>query len=316
VDGELTQNPRPARIAVVMLAYGAAASVAELPAYLADILGGRPVPEKLLADVAQRYEAIGGRSPLLDITRDQARGLQRRLRAGGWPDAEVVAGMRHSAPRIKDAVDRALDMKPDVLVALPMTPYDSTLSTGAYLRAFDEALAGRGGVSVVRVSRWCGEEKLIAAYAEKIKETRKKFPPAAEPALLLTAHSLPERIRAEGDPYPEQLEKTARAVACAAGFAAWRFAYQSKGGRGGEAWLGPEAGDVLRELAASGVKDVLLSPIGFISEHMETLYDDDVLYRAVAAECGLGFERAPALNASELLLEAMESAVRAAVEKA
>jgi ferrochelatase len=306
----------PSRVAVVLLAYGAAESIDELPNYLKDIIGGRPVPEKLLADVTERYSAIGGRSPLLDITREQARGLEARLCSGAQEEAKVFVGMRHSAPRIKEAVEAALATNPDVLVALPMTPYFSKLSIGKYLELFDAELGARGeGMRVVRVKSWSEEEKLIAAYAEKINEKKSDFSSSAELTLLLTAHSLPERIRAEGDSYPEELEKTAAAVAAAAGCENWTFAYQSKGGRSTDPWLGPEAGDVIRNLAKKGVKNILLSPIGFISEHMETLYDDDVLYRAVARDCGVRFSRAGAVNASDTFLEALESVVRSNIKK-
>ncbi|MBI3297641.1 MAG: ferrochelatase [Elusimicrobia bacterium] len=274
------------------MAYGAARSPAEIPAYLADIRGGRPAPPELLAQVTERYAAIGG-SPLFAITDAQAAALSKALAARGLP-ARVAVGMRHAEPTIAAAAAALAKEGIKAVVGLPLTPFQSRLSVGAYYKKLEEAAAG---LAVRRVGDWHAHPRLVAAYAARTFEALARVPEAlrGRTELLLTAHSLPSRILADGDPYPLQLEETAGLVAQACGFASWRFAYQSRGA-GAEPWLGPDAGAVLEESAAAGAKAVVLCPVGFVSEHMETLYDIDVLYKGKAAALGLAFERAGALN--------------------
>lgn len=299
------------KTAVLLLAYGAAETIEALPAYLQDILGERPLSDKLLSDVTARYQAIGGKSPLIDITREQAQRLQASL-SSQESSIKTYVGMRHSPPTIKSAIEEIRAEGFSSLVALPMTPYHSDMSVGAYRRALESALKEGEAEKIFFIDAWHEEPLLIKAFAEKIIQARESLPERAraQATLLLTAHSLPERIVKEGDPYPGALKQTAERTAAAAGFTNWRFAYQSKGGSGREPWLGPEAGDVLRELKEQGVRSVVLSPIGFISDHMETLYDDDVLYKNLAEELGVEFVRAEALNTSPLFIEALANVVR------
>jgi ferrochelatase len=293
--------------AVLLMAYGAADSLAEIPAYLADILNPRPVPDGLVAQVRERYQKIGGRSPLKDITSQQACALQERL----GESARVFVGMRHSAPWIKDVCQEIIAAGHNEIIALPLTPFMSKMSVGAYMERLHEAVAG-AAVTVHEVPGWHTDAQLIAAYCAKIQEAQSAVSPSARSGLrlLLTAHSLPERILAVGDPYPAQLAETAELVAAQAGFEQFDFAYQSAGGGGRVAWLGPAADSVIERLAQEGARSVLLSPIGFVSEHMETLYDDDVLYREQAERLGLKFYRAAALNDHPDFISALERGVR------
>ncbi|HVE12413.1 MAG TPA: ferrochelatase [Elusimicrobiota bacterium] len=296
-------------VGVLLMAYGAAESLAELPAYLQDILGGRPVPPALLADLDQRYRRIGGRSPLIDITKKQAQTLGRRLGA----DFRVVVGMRHSAPTIRSAVDALAGVQK--VVALPLTPYQSGMSTGAYFQKLEAAVRESGaGFEVLRAGAWHEQPVLREALADKTRRAVDSLGPDA--AVILSAHSLPARIEAEGDPYPAQLRATAEAVARAAGLSEWRFAFQSKPGAAREAWLGPDVADALDELAAAGRKAVAISPIGFISDHLETLYDDDVFYREQAQRLGMRFARAEALNDDPRLIEALAKVVESTLAAA
>lgn len=293
------------------MAYGAARNLAEIPAYLADIRGGHPPSPELIAEVEKRYASLGGCSPLFAITDSQAAGLARVL-AGRGAALRVAVGMRHSEPSIAQAVAESAQQGAKTLVGLPLTPFHSSLSVGAYYKKLEEAAAS-AGVAVRRVGDWHAHPRLIAAYAARTAEALGRLPESLRPhtELLLTAHSLPSRILADGDPYPLQLEETAGLVAKACGFSTWRFAYQSRGATA-EPWLGPDASTVLDEIAKAGAQAVILCPVGFVSEHMETLYDIDVLYKGQAEALGLRFERAGALNDHPDFLEALADTALAA----
>lgn len=299
-----TAGLRPARTGVLLMAYGAAASVEDVPAYLADIRSGRPPDPALIEQVKSRYAAMGGRSPLMEITADQTRLLQSRL----GPGFEVGMGMRHSAPRIAETLEDLLRAGCDPVIGLPLTPFASSLSTGAYFQKLGEAATGLGASPKVRrASSFHDHPRLIEACAERAGEALARFG-GDPPRVLFTAHSLPSRVEKEGDPYSVQLRETAALTAAKLGLESYDFAYQSRG-RTGEPWLGPDAAEALDRLAREGARAVLLAPIGFVSEHMETLYDDDVLYRGQAEGLGLRFERAAALNDHPGLIDALADAV-------
>ncbi|MBI4349225.1 MAG: ferrochelatase [Elusimicrobia bacterium] len=292
---------------VLLMAYGAARSLDEIPAYLADIRHGRPPEPALVQEIRARYEAMGGRSPLPELTAKQARALQAAL----GPGFEVGMGMRHSAPRIADALEQLLGDGCSTVVGVPLTPFASALSTGAYFAKLDEAAAGLGASGRIRrAGSFHDHPRLIAAYADRARACLDRFG-GRFPRVLFTAHSLPARILRDGDPYPRQLSETAALVAKTLELEHWDFAYQSRG-RTGEEWLGPDAGEIIDRLAGEGVRALLVSPIGFVSEHLETLYDDDVLYREAAERRGIRFERAAALNDHPAFIDALADAVHAA----
>jgi len=291
---------------VLLMAYGAAGGLDDIPAYLRDIRGGRPASPELVAEVRERYIRIGGGSPLLDITRRQAAALKARL------GEEVYVGMRHAPPTILEAVRRMKEDGCRRAVALPLTPYYSRLSVGAYQEKYKEALeAAEARIDSLMVDSWGDNPFFIEAWAERLGEMLKRMPPADRPSarFVFSAHSLPQRVLEENDPYVRQIEAAISAVAAKAGINAWDFAFQSKG-RTPEPWLGPDVAEVIDRLAAEGARTVALVPIGFISDHMETLYDDDVLYKGLAESKGLRFLRAPSLNADPLLIEALADVVR------
>lgn len=321
-------------IDILLMAYGAAGSLDEIEPYLVDIRGGRPVTPELVAEVRRRYEAMGGRSPLLEITQGQARALEARLNTGGRgegargmsqaagaagdpPDSStrfrVSLGMRHWHPYIKDAVAGLVAGGATRVVALPLTPYPSRLSIGAYFAKLDEACtATNASFRLTRIERWNDHPGFIEALSETVAAARDRFPAAtrARVPVLFTAHSLPERILRENDPYPDALRATADAVAKRIGLDAWRIAYQSQG-RTPEPWLGPEAGAVIAAYHAQGVRELVLAPFGFVSDHMETLYDVDVMYRDQARRLGLRLERAASLNTAPRFIDALADTVRA-----
>jgi len=293
------------RVAVLLMAYGGPASLDEVEPYLLDVRGGRPVTPEFLAEITSRYARIGGRSPIRELTEAQAAAVGRRLGAG-FP---VYVGMRHWHPYIRDAVDRIAADGHRRVVGIVLAPHYSAMSVGVYQKRLLEAARGRLETALVR--SWADHPKFLAAVAERVTQALQRFPAPQAVQVLFTAHSLPERILAMADPYPEELKASAAAVAQLAGLSEWRVAYQSAGATP-EPWLGPEAGALLTELAARGHRAFLIVPFGFVCDHVEILYDVDVTYRALAARLGVQLERTASLNDDPLLVEALSGLARKA----
>jgi len=286
---------------VLLMAYGGPESLDEVEPYLADVRGGRPSSPELVAEVRERYRLIGGGSPLLRWTRRVADALQERLDPAAY---RVRVGMRHWHPYIADAVRESIGGGERRLLAVPMSPYYARMSVGAYADKLTRAIDG-ADVEVRMARDWHLHPALLDAFAERIAA---RF--LGDPAVLFTAHSLPRRILDEGDPYPDQLRETARALAERLGLPRWSFAFQSPG-RTGEAWLGPFAEEALDALAAAGERSVLVVPIGFLCDHVEILYDVDVALKQRADRLGLRLERTESLNDSPALIGALQSVVGA-----
>lgn len=283
--------------AVVLLAHGTPESLDQMPEYLARVRGGRPPSAELIAEMTSNYEAIGGRSPLTDITRAQAAALQQELGDG----TRVHVGMRNWRPFIADAVAEAIRAGADEIVGVPLAPQFSTVSVARYRDVLREVTPP--AVAVRCVESWHDHPGLIAAFAEKLR--------AAEPAdvVLFTAHSLPVRLIEGGDPYAREVERTATLVAEAAGIASYERAFQSAG-RTPEPWLGPTVEEGLRSAHSRGARTVLAAPIGFVSDHTEILFDLDVQAAREAARLGLAFRRTESLNTSPALIRTLVSLVR------
>lgn len=297
--------------AVLLMAHGAVDSPEDIRPYLEGIFKGRPVTEELVREIQERYRAIGGKSPLLDITKRQAKGLEEALHASGSKESfKVYVGMRNWKPRIRDAVRRIKADRPVRLVAACLTPYASSLSTGLYFEHLEREMKDfEYAPELVKIPSWNEHPLLIQAFGEQVSVALKKLPDGGRSAeAVFSAHSLPSRVLQNGDPYPHQFRSTAEKVAARAGIARFHLAYQSQGASK-EPWLGPDVREVLELLSRQGAKNVLLAPIGFISDHMETLYDDDIFYRKIAESKGLRFERAASLNDSPLLAQALASVV-------
>jgi ferrochelatase len=277
------------RVAVLLMAYGGPASLDQVEAYLADVRGGRPTAPAFVEEIKQRYARIGGRSPIRELTEAQAAGVQQAL----GERFTVYVGMRHWHPYIRDVVGRIVAAGHRRVVGIVLAPHYSTLSVGAYEKQLLEAAAGRLEPALVR--SWGDHPKFLDAVAGRVEQALQRFPSPAAVQVLFTAHSLPERILAAGDPYPVELEASAAAVARRTGLATWHFAFQSAGATP-EPWLGPEAGAVMRQLAGQGHRAFLIVPIGFVCDHVEILYDVDIVYRALAQELGVHLERTPSLN--------------------
>ncbi len=290
--------------AVLLVAYGAPLSLDDVEPYLLDVRGGRPTPREIVEELRARYAAIGGRSPLLDRTREQAEALSRRL----GDETPVLVGMRHWHPYIKEALTDAAHRGICRAVAVALAPHYSRMSIGAYQGAIDDA---RGPVEVAFVPHWFDHPQFLDAVAERVREALRRFPRRVQDQvpIVFTAHSLPERILADGDPYTHQLRASVAGVmARVAGDHQHEFAFQSAG-RSNEAWLAPDAGAVVERLASNGERHVLFCPIGFVADHLEVLYDVDIEYQRRARELGVRLERTDSLNAHPLLIDALANLV-------
>ena len=297
--------------AVLAMAYGTPAGPAELEAYYTHIRRGRPPTPELLAGLRRRYEAIGGRSPLLELTRAQVAGIERALGETGRPDVPVALGMKHAAPFIEDAVADLAAGGVRRIVGLVLAPHYSRLSVGEYTertRAAAAAAAGRPAVSVV--PSWHLAPGYLDFLSTALDDTLRALPAQAHAGahVLFTAHSLPTRILEEDDPYPTQLRETAAAVAARTGLEHWSVAWQSAG-RTPEPWIGPDVLQALGEQAAAGASAVVVCPAGFVADHLEVLYDLDIEAAARARELGIAFARTASPNADPRLCGALAQVV-------
>lgn len=276
---------------VLVMAYGTPATPDDVEAYYTHVRRGRPPTPEQLADLRRRYDAIGGTSPLLARTREQAAGIQAALGDGFL----VELGMKHAPPFIEDGVAALVAAGVTRIVGVVLAPHYSALSVGEYAKRA-EATATEAGVYLTMVRSWHlapGYVDLLAGFVQA--EVQRL---AVDPVeVVFTAHSLPTRILAMGDPYPDQLAETAAAVAAQAGVERWSVGWQSAG-RTPEPWIGPDILAVLPTLRDAGTAGVVVCAAGFVSDHLEVLYDLDVEARAAAEAIGLAFTRTPSPNAN------------------
>ena len=284
--------------AVILMAYGSPERLADVPAYYADIRGGRPISAEHLEDLVARYRALGieDASPLNAITEATRAALETEL---GLP---VFTGMKHWDPRIADAVEGALAGGASRLVGLVLAPHYSRHSIAGYRLLLEEAIGGR--IGVIFVDSWHDDPGLISFLADRIRDT--------DAHVVFTAHSLPARILEDGDPYPDQLLETARLVADSAGVEDWSFSFQSESPTG-EPWLGPDILDHLEDLSARGVEDVLVCPVGFVSDHLEIRWDIDTEAQDRARELGLRLDRIEMPNDEPRFVDVLAGIVRNAI---
>ena len=299
--------------AVLLMAMGGPDSLENVEPFLLDVRGGRPTPPALVEEIRARYRATGGKSPAVGITKDLAGKLERRLNQSGSGPYRVYVGLRHWHPFIKDTYAELLRDDPEQVVGLCLAPQQSSLSTGAYRKKVEEArTALQSTCPVTYVGSWNRHPRLIAAFVENIRLGLLRFAAEVRTSVpvLFTAHSLPERIVAMKDPYPEEVQATVTEITALLGTQPTRFAYQSQG-RSGERWLGPPVESVVEELSRTGHHHVLVAPIGFLCDHVETLYDIDIELRQLAAKRGMRFERTPMLNDSTAMVETLADVLAA-----
>lgn len=298
---------------VLVMAYGGPDSLEEVAPYLQDVRRGRETPVAIVEEVRARYAKIGGRSPILERTRAQAAALDAALNTNGLRFA-VAVGMRHWRPYIRDAVGDLRRRGVTRVVGVVMAPHYSRLSIGAYYRALAEAA---DSFEVRAIEQWHLLPGYVATLAEHVREALARFPLEIQDRVpvIYTAHSLPERIRTWDDPYPTQLAETVEAVTAALGPHPHRFAYQSAA-MTMEPWLGPDAREVLDDLASAGAPGVVIAPIGFVCEHVEILYDVDVELRSRAEALGLRLERTRMVNDAPATMTGLADLVRATAREA
>lgn len=302
--------------AILLLAYGGPDKLEDVPPYLLDIRGGRETPQELVDEISHRYAEIGGRSPLLEITRSAAAQLQEQL---GLP---VYAGMRHWYPYISEVVAQMAADGVRQIIAICMAPHYSSLSIGAYRRKLDEAIAALPAEQqpgVTFVESWHTQPEYLEAVAANVRATLQRFDAAERDGVLIvfTAHSLPEFIVQRGEPYDRQLRETAALLAAQLGLAEdrWMFSYQSAA-KTGVPWLGPQIEDLVAGLAAKGEHNLLIAPIGFIADHVEVLYDIDIGVQEIAHAAGVRVERPPMLNDSPAMVRTLAAIAAGARENA
>jgi protoporphyrin/coproporphyrin ferrochelatase len=282
--------------AVVLMAYGSPDRLADVPAYYADIRGGRPIPQELLDDLIERYRLLGieAGSPLNAITEETRALLEREL-----GEVPVFTGMKHWAPRIAEAADLAVASGARTVVGLVLAPHYSSMSIAGYRAQLEGALHGRAELAFIE--SWHDEPDFVELLADRVRGTNAH--------VVFTAHSLPARILETGDPYKHQLLETAQLVAERAALETWSFSFQSES-QTGEPWLGPDILDHLRELQGGGVQDVLVCPVGFVADHLEIRWDLDHEAAQLAAELGLGFRRIEMPNADPAFVQVLAALVR------
>ena len=281
--------------AVVLMAYGSPDRLADVPAYYADIRGGRPISPENLEHLVARYRRLGieESNPLNEITEATRAALETEL------GIAVFTGMRHWRPRIADAVEQALAGGADVIVGLVLAPHYSSMSNGKYRGLLEDAVAGRAEIRFVE--RWGDEPGFIELIANRVRGT--------DAHVVFTAHSLPARILAEGDSYKDELLETSRLVAAKADVEEWTFSFQSESPTG-EPWLGPDILEHLNTLAADGVRQVLVAPVGFVADHLEIRWDLDVEAQERASELGLELDRIELPNADPAFIRVLAGLVR------
>ncbi len=299
---------------VLLMAYGGPDSLDDIPTFLLDIRGGQPTSQELIDEITENYRKIGGRSPLLELTQRQAALVEARLNAGAPPGRryKTYIGMRHWRPWIEEAVERMIADGIRDAVALVLAPHYSSMSTAKYFTKLDAALAKHpDAFNYTPVISYHDHPHYIRALAERVREGLAGMP--QDTLVIFSAHSLPQRILEQGDPYDAQLRETARLVAAQAGLPAerWTFSYQSAG-RTPEAWLGPQLEDYVVALARQGRQNLLSVPVGFVADHVEVLFDIDIEARHAAEAAGARLERVPSLNDDPLFAEALADLVRRA----
>jgi ferrochelatase len=285
------------------MSYGTSRGAEDLEAYLTHIRRGRAPSAELLAEMRERYDAIGGRSPLIEITERQVRALEAALRD---LDVRAYHGMKHQSPYLEDVVARMSADGIERAVGLVLAPHYSRFSVGQYVERVEKAAAESGAPSFSFVESFATHPAFVAFVAGRVEAALERAPGAT---VLFSAHSLPARILESGDPYPQELQATAEAVAARLVLERYRVAWQSAG-RTGEEWLGPDILDTIRDIASDGAPAVVACPVGFVSDHLEVLYDIDIEDQRVARDAGVTLVRTESPNDAPEFVAALADVVR------
>ncbi len=300
----------PDKAGVLVMAYGTPRDLDDVEAYYTHIRRGKPPPREFLEELTERYLAIGGRSPLYGITRAQQQGIEARLEG-----VKTYLGQKHQSPFISDGVHAAVSDGVDRIVGLVLAPHYSTMSIGDYTRRVESAARDVGFEGAVEVVRsWHLEPGYIRWLSARVQETLPAVGNGEDTCVIFSAHSLPTKILATGDPYADQLAETAAAVAAETGLQRWRVGWQSAG-RTEEPWIGPDILDVVKELASEGARSVVVCPCGFVADHLEVLYDVDIEAKRAAEDLGVELARTRSPNDDPEFLDMLAGVVSGALDQ-
>jgi ferrochelatase len=291
---------------VLLMAYGSPNSLDEVGEYLREVRGGKlPTPEEV-EWLRDRYRQVGGQTPLLKITFVQAKALEEKLQSERI-HSKVRVGMKHWHPFIEDVVEKIVSDGAPSIVGLALAPHYSKLSIDGYANAVRRGLARTGRpVPFTMIESWHDQQSLISALSRRIHEGLEKFDEPSNAVVLFTAHSLPKKFVQGDDPYWKQLQETSQLVANRSGIKSWDFAFQSAG-HPIDSWMGPNIKEKITELFGKGFRELLICPVGFVSDHLEILYDLDIEAKGYAASLGAKFERTASLNADPEFINAIAS---------
>lgn len=295
---------------VMLLAFGGADSPEAVEPFMKNLMGGRVPPGPLVEKIKARYQLIGGKSPLPEITAQQAAKLEDYLNSTGG-NYKVAVGMRHWHPFIPEGLEKLMSHGVEKIIGLSLAPFYSKVSTGTYEEELSRAVSVLEHPPEVEMTKSFHESELfIKAIAERITDALNEMDDAKKASIpvIFSAHSLPVANIEQGEPYVEQLEETVQAVVAELGLKNWFIAYQSKGGGQGQ-WLDPTVEEIMDQIKEKGFEEVLVFPVGFVSDHIETLYDIDIAQKKHAESLGLNFYRTPALNTSDLFIQALAEVV-------
>ena len=299
------------RTGVLVMAYGTPTNPHDVEAYYTRIRHGRAPTPELLADLVRRYDAIGGISPLAKRTEAQVTGIAAALEATSPGQFDVRFGSKYEPPMLEETARSFVRDGFTRVIGIALAPHSSSMSTDEYMSRANEALGA--GVSFSAIGAWWEAPGFLELIAERVQETLDLIPGElhATTEVIFSAHSLPERILSTGDTYPEQLHESARRAATLAGVTRWDVAWQSAG-RTADPWIGPDILTVLREKKDEGVNDVVSCPIGFVSDHLEVLFDIDIEAQDVAHEIGLNLVRTRSLNDDPAFMKVLADVIRRA----
>ncbi|EIM8287329.1 ferrochelatase [Listeria monocytogenes] len=300
------------KVGLLVMAYGTPYKDEDIERYYTDIRHGHKPSEEMIADLRGRYHAIGGLSPLAKITEAQAYGLEKALNdSQDEVEFKAYIGLKHIEPFIEDAVEAMHKDGIEEAISIVLAPHYSSFSVEAYNKRAKDAADKLGGPSIKAINDWYKQPKFIQMWADRINETAKKIPAdeLLDTVLIVSAHSLPEKIKQHNDPYPDQLQETADFIFEKVVVPHYALGWQSEG-KTGEPWLGPDVQDLTRELyGQEKYKHFIYTPVGFVAEHLEVLYDNDYECKVVTDEVGAAYHRPPMPNADPEFLEVLRTVV-------
>lgn len=300
------------KMGLLVMAYGTPYQEEDIERYYTHIRHGRRPSEELIADLKGRYEAIGGLSPLAKITDAQAAALESKLNASqDQIEFKTYLGLKHIEPFIEDAVQQMKEDGIEEAVSIVLAPHFSTFSVKSYNDRAKQESDKINGPAIIPVESWYQEPKFIQYWVDQLQTTISKMTPEQQEdyVLVVSAHSLPEKILQNGDPYPDQLHETAKLIAESANVKNYAVGWQSAG-QTPEPWLGPDVQDLTRDLFnEKGYKAFIYIPAGFIAEHLEVLYDNDYECKVVTDEIGAAYYRPEMPNANPAFIDALATVI-------